>query len=341
MDKLFSIIMPCYNSRDFVEHAFESVVRQTMDRNLFELIAVNDASTDDTLSVLRQWEQKYPDLIKVITYDVNLRQGGARNLAIKSACGEYICFLDSDDWLEPDALDIYRIGIEDGKRDIVTTKCEENYHYPDSAHIEDLPGVRAVLEKVFNEEDLPEFIKYDLGYVCSSVYRREMIINNNVWFPEHLAYEDIYWQRLIKYYAKSACIVDGITLHHYNHSESTLNKMNAPHHIDRLICYEMLLKDYSDRGLLRADYMNIMNDTMETYLFNTYFMFFTKMDRIPDVYQRIRSTLYRYFPDWEEVYDDSSIPMVFQYMLKLFKRVKKAKPADLQPFKDAVLELIE
>lgn len=338
MKKIFSIIIPCYNAAGYIDRAMESVIGQTMDRSMYEVIAVNDASTDDTLDHLRNWVDRYPDTVRVISYENNLRQGGARNMAIKTATAEYVCFLDADDWLESDALNTYLMGIGDEQRDIVTAKCEENWDYPDNRELV-ADATDPVIEKAFSIEDLREYIAYDLGYVCSSIYRREMIINNNVWFPEHLAYEDVYWQRLIKFYAKSACIIDGITLHHYNHPLSTLNKRNAHHHIDRLTCYEMLLDEYLKRGLLERFYHDIMKDTIETYLINSYFVVFINMDNIPDIYSRIRSTIYRYFPDWESEYKED-IPMVFQYLLKFFKKAEIARPSDLQPFKDAVLQII-
>ncbi|MCR5832129.1 MAG: glycosyltransferase family 2 protein [Lachnospiraceae bacterium] len=337
MERLFSIIIPCYNMEEYVGRAIGSVIDQTVDPSIYEVIAVNDASTDGTLECLNEWAGKYPDTVKVISYEENLRQGGARNLAIKQASGEYICYLDADDWLEDNALETYMVGMGDLRRDIITAKCSEDSEYPGNTGNQ---GKSIRIEKEFTFEDEREFVGYDLGYVCTSVYRRDMIIENNVWFPEHLAYEDIYWQRLIKFYAGSACILDGITLHHYNHPMSTLNRKNASHHTDRLTCYEKLLDEYSKRGLLKAFYPQILCDAMETYYFNSYFMFFTKLDDIPDVYSRIRLTMYKYFPDWEKRYDDGQLPDYFKYFLKLLKKAKSAKPADLQPFKDALFEIL-
>ena len=341
MDKLFSIIIPCYNAVDYLEHSLGSAVNQTIDKDMYEIIAVNDASTDNTPEVLRGWEQKYPELIRVITYDVNLRQGGARNTALKIAEGDYICFLDADDILKADALESFLDGIGNGDQDIVTAKFEVINEYPASSpEPPQTDHIKSSVEKVFDPvNNMEEYISYDLGFVWSSVYRRKMITENEVWFPEHLAYEDIYWQRLIKFYAKSACIVDAVTHDYYIHPGSTMNTRNAKHHIDRLTCCEMLLADCEKRGFLDKYRSQILKDTMETYLYNSYYMFFTKMDDIPDVYSRIRSTLYKFFPDWESSYDDSDIPMVFRYLLKFIKKAKSAKPADLQPFKDAILEL--
>ncbi len=332
MNRLFSIIIPCYNASAFIDVAMQSVILQTIDRSEYEVIAVNDASTDDTLDKLLEWERKYPDMIKVITYNTNLRQGGARNIAIKQATGQYLCYLDADDWLEPDALCAYKEGISRGGFDMVTVRSEEN------------PGYRIINEEGRSGDypvaEISDIVGSDLGYVCCSVYRKSIVTDNELWFPEHLAYEDVYWQRMIKFYVKSAAIVDHIAYHHYIHEASTINSVNAPYHTDRLTAYEMYLSKSEEKGFLKDHYEQIMDDTMETYLFNSYYMFFTLLDEIPDVYCRMRETIYRYFPDWETVYDDSKVPMVFQYLLKFIKKAKVAKPADIQPFKDSVLELI-
>lgn len=341
MEKVFSIIIPCYNAADFIDRAMISAIGQTVDRSLYEIIVVDDASTDDTLSCLNNWEKKYPETIKVITNSTNLRQGGARNKAIRQASGQYICFLDADDWMETDALDTFMNGIKEDM-DIVTAKYEENYDYPDSLHVtKHSKTSEACIEMEFADSDLVQYIGTNLGYVWSSVYKRKIIVENNVWFPEHLAYEDIYWQRLIKFYVQNACIVNRVTHHHYNHQGSTMNTRNASHHLDRLTCYEMFLDECSKRDLLENYYGQIMNDTMETYVYNSFYMFFMNMDDIPDVYGRVRKTLYRYFPDWESIYDDSEIPMVFQYLLKFIKKANSARPDELQPFKDAILELVK
>ena len=324
---------------NYVDRAIQSVMDQTVDPSLYEVIAINDASTDDTLSHLNEWAAQYPDTVKVITYEENLRQGGARNLAIKQARGEYLCYLDADDWLEPDALATYEFAIKQDNYDLIATQSEENYSFGINYNKNTYTDL--CIGREFSTSNKNEFIETDLGYVCTSIYRRSIVTDNSIWFPEHLAYEDIYWQRLIKFYVGTAATVEHVTLHHYIHDESTINKKNASHQTDRLTSYERYLEEIDKKGYLTTYYNEIMNDTMETYLFNSYFAFFINMDEIPDVYTRIRSTLYRYFPDWEKVYDDSNIPMIFQYMLKLLKKAKAASVADLQPFKEAVLESID
>lgn len=336
----FSIIIPCYNATEYVDRAIKSAVNQTYGRDAYEIIAVNDASTDDTLSKLEKWQSDYPDIVKIISYDVNLRQGGARNIAIKASKGEYICFLDSDDRIAPDCLEIYGKLIKTTNADMIVTRHVDEIGYFGQEEIPTSTCEPQILN-LYNMKDNPsEIISEDLGYVCCAAYRKEIIINNEIWFPEHLAFEDIYWPRVFRTYVHSICVSDAVTYYRFDNPVSTMNKKNASHHIDRLTVYEMLLAEYDRLGIITKEYEVILNETMETYYFNSYFMFFTRLDEIPDVYARIRNTIYRYFPDWESRYDDSSLPMIFQYMIKLLIKASNVSPKDLIPFKESMLEMI-
>ena len=101
MDKI-SIIVPCYNVEKYVGKCIESLLAQTIGRDKLELIFINDASTDGTLRILKAYERMDPEHICVITYDENIKQGGARNIGLSYATGNYIGFVDADDWIEPD-----------------------------------------------------------------------------------------------------------------------------------------------------------------------------------------------------------------------------------------------
>lgn len=93
MKPLISIIIPCYNVEKYIDRCLESVVNQTIGIENLEVLCVNDASTDGTLNKLHSWERRYPNEIAVITYEVNQRQGGARNIGMKYANAEYFGFI--------------------------------------------------------------------------------------------------------------------------------------------------------------------------------------------------------------------------------------------------------
>ena len=102
--KKVSVIIPCYNAVKWLPKCFMSLVGQSIGIDNLELIFVNDASTDDgqTWNMLNEIEKAYPESIIIIDLPHNRRQGGARNEGLKYASGEYIAFVDADDWVEPE-----------------------------------------------------------------------------------------------------------------------------------------------------------------------------------------------------------------------------------------------
>ena len=97
-----SVIVPVYNmAKDgLLEYCIQSLAGQTL-QNL-EIIAVDDASTDNSLQVLKELEKRYPGRVKAVASPENKKQGGARNLGLQHAKGRYIGFMDADDWVVPD-----------------------------------------------------------------------------------------------------------------------------------------------------------------------------------------------------------------------------------------------
>ena len=97
-----SVIVPVYNmaADGKLEYCMNSLVAQTISD--MEIIAVDDASTDNSVEILHSYEERFPDRVKVICHEVNKRQGGAKNTGLKAATGEWIGFIDSDDWVTPD-----------------------------------------------------------------------------------------------------------------------------------------------------------------------------------------------------------------------------------------------
>ncbi|MDR1584096.1 MAG: glycosyltransferase family 2 protein [Prevotellaceae bacterium] len=119
-----SMIMPCYNKARFLDVMLESIANQVYGN--IELIAVDDASTDDTSKVLRSWErcfEKRGYTLKIISRDVNGGPTAAINTGLKFIEGEYVCFPDADDWLHPEFVSALVRGLEDNP-DYGWSKCD-------------------------------------------------------------------------------------------------------------------------------------------------------------------------------------------------------------------------
>ncbi len=101
----FSVVMAVYNCEEYIENAIESIINQTLGfKDNIQLIIIDDGSTDNSLKHAKEFQQIYPENIKVIT-KVNEGQAIARNLGLKYALGEYINFLDSDDYISKNAFE--------------------------------------------------------------------------------------------------------------------------------------------------------------------------------------------------------------------------------------------
>lgn len=121
--KRISVIIPCYNARNYIDRLMKSVTSQTFPLNDVEVICVNDASTDDTLEVLKSWEEKYPDSIMIIDCEKNGHLGKARNIGFQYASAEWIAFIDADDWVERDYLEtLYNAAVE---KDCQIAACKD------------------------------------------------------------------------------------------------------------------------------------------------------------------------------------------------------------------------
>ena len=120
MEKIkVSIIIPVYNNSKYLRDCLNSVLKQTLDN--IEIIAIDDCSTDDSFRILREYQSRYKEKIRVFRNNKNMGVGYTRNFGISMAYGEYIGFVDGDDYINPRMYeDMYNNG-EYNNADIVST----------------------------------------------------------------------------------------------------------------------------------------------------------------------------------------------------------------------------
>ena len=184
----FSIIMPAFNAEDSIESAIKSLQSQTFKN--FELIIVNDFSTDKTLQKCIGLAMD-DNRIKVYSNEINKGVSISRNVALSKAKGIYIGFLDADDYVDEDLLDTVYQNLKEENIDCIKFGYKEEY-YNDNKKI--THKVTKTHDEIIccNESEISNVIfelynTVGFGYVWNSFYRREVIYNNNVIFNRELS----------------------------------------------------------------------------------------------------------------------------------------------------------
>lgn len=184
---LVSVIIPVFNAELFVRRCLDSVIGQTMPD--FEIIAVNDGSTDTSPEILREYEATEPRL-RVID-QANAGQGVARNRALDLAAGHYVLFVDSDDFIESVTLQVTTERAEQDRSDLVhfdwklyspSADRSRQYHYYNADpfwHKRTLEGI-----------ECDELLRVQNFYSVSNLYRRSFLNAHGIRFEEGRIYED-------------------------------------------------------------------------------------------------------------------------------------------------------
>lgn len=244
-----SIIIPCFNTQSWVDRCIESVLKQNYEGNV-QIVLVNDGSTDGTLDHLKMWESRYEDKIILVNLEHNCGLGSARNVGLNYADGEWIMFLDADDWIEPDALNILIGTGEKNNCDFVTSLMERDFS-ESLTYFEDRndgPGKMWVLDN-FVDRRLFFHLKEASYSACARVVKRDFLLDNRILFPEGITYEDTYWGALCNYYAKRVCIMDIKLYHYFYNPHSIVLRTESVHHMDCLTDVLMLRDEFVRRGI--------------------------------------------------------------------------------------------
>ena len=182
-----SVILPVYNEEKYIAKAIESVLNQTFDD--FELIIVNDGSSDDTLDIIRGFED---GRIKIINQS-NQGPGASRNNALEIACGECVMFLDGDDWYCPDALKTAYEEITSKGTDISIFQIikYDSGKYSENSWFNLDNFLDSFEDKVFNPHECRDFL-FDISVsAAQKIFRRDFLVDIHARFPEGIYFEDM------------------------------------------------------------------------------------------------------------------------------------------------------
>jgi len=178
-----SIIIPCYNVEKYLSKCIDSVISNDI-KDKYEIILVNDGSKDNTLDIIKEYEKKYPNIIRFIDQK-NKGLSGARNSGIDIAKGEYITFLDSDDYVDSNMYIKLLEKASEDDYDIIT--CGVRMVYDNSKLNQD---VDVGFSSDCNSHNEVKNIMYNFyPAACNKLFKRSLF--KKLRFKEGIAYEDV------------------------------------------------------------------------------------------------------------------------------------------------------
>lgn len=265
-----SVIVPTYNVEQYISICLNSLIKQTLQN--IEIICIDDKSTDSTRHIIKNF-QKLDNRIRIYENEANRGQGFSRNIGIKNANGKYILFLDSDDWLDLNALEILFNNAEEKKTDILMFKL---INYSSSANLNlsskfsnilydgtfyktnyySIKELDNFIGKVFTCNDIP-FFKI-ANSPCNKFFLSSFLKDNDIYFPEGLIYEDnpFYFKTITN--AKRISLVENHFYNRRRHEKSTIQRVDHKV-LDSIEITDICLKYFLDSNLYQNYKEGILN----------------------------------------------------------------------------------
>lgn len=230
-----SVIIPVYNAEKFLHRCLDSMFSQTYQD--FEIMCINDCSPDNSLSILREYEEKYPKQMIVIDNEKNIGQGLSRKKAIDVCKGEYIAFIDSDDYVDLDYLETYVKEMESHNCDVAV-----------AGFTKDIDGTL-----VKNDSPTGAWSVLTYSISCAKMFRTAFIKEHNIHYSDIRRGEDIYFGMSQFYHGIRIHNFKYYGYYYYLNRNSTTGSLNYDRNFERDIAliFARFLEDHDMDKLTR------------------------------------------------------------------------------------------
>jgi glycosyltransferase involved in cell wall biosynthesis len=211
-----TVVIPVYNTEKYLGRCLNSVLNQNLKE--IEIICIDDGSTDNSLRILKEFKKK--DKRIVLISKKNEGQAIARNIGIKKAQGEYIGFVDSDDWIDLNYFEeMYKSSIKNNAEMAMASMnyLKTNQRYYNFSKEEVFSSIKEKVKKSEIER---------WGSVCVGLFKKAMLIKNEILFEEGVYYEDVFFVLKCVYSCNRLVTVPKTTYFYANNPTSTINTLN-------------------------------------------------------------------------------------------------------------------
>lgn len=294
-----SVIVPVYNmaAEGKLNYSMDSLINQTISD--YEIIAVDDCSTDNSLEILREYEKHYPKKFKVISSPINKKQGGAKNLGLEAAKGEWIGFMDSDDWITPDYYEKLLKKAEETGADMVG--CD--YHLTNHHSMEIGKVVHSNKEEqtgILTKEKYKSLL-LDSGSLVVKIYKRHIIYDYPNRFPEGIFYEDNAIGKSWMLRAKHFEYLQEPMYYYYQHQTSTVHTISQKRCEDRMEAAKIMIGEAKEFGYLEEYKEELEYSFTLLHYINTLFTYMVGVKPVKISFiKKMGKELKDYFPDFQK-----------------------------------------
>lgn len=251
-----SIIIPCYNVEKYIDRCLESIENQSIGIDNLEIILIDDASTDNTVSHLKAFEEKYPNNVILVLNKNNGKSGMARNIGYTYASGDYISYVDSDDIIDKYMYEKMLSVMLAADYDMV--ECDYDTFSEEKSC--NLRGSGEIIDWNLSDINKRKHFIIDEGMktaVWGRLYKREYIENAQLFFPENVNYEDLFFSALSMLLLNRVAFIKETLYFYYTNPEGIINKPNKEKVSKLLPIIHMVLLEMTNRGIFKK--------TFETY----------------------------------------------------------------------------
>lgn len=274
LDKpLLTVIIPVYNTSEYIDRCIESVINQT-EQNI-DIIIINDASTDNSNAIIQNYAAAYPR-INYINLPSNIGVGNARNIGISNAKTKYIAFIDSDDWVDTtyyenmlecmviNHSDICISGIKTEVDDVYAWKYR--YQYPSNFTVDGYFCIHALTKQYNSDISISPIVN-------NKIYNKELILTNKIEFDKSRRAQDLFFSFMTFVYASRVSICCDCFYHYYQRNFSATHNFSEQYVDDYFYILYTLKSELKERKLYskyQKEYIKYVNHYM-TKLINNMF----------------------------------------------------------------------
>ena len=301
-----SVIVPMYNVGEYIHDCLKSLAAQTLSD--MEVILVDDGCTDDTPETAQQYADQYPHRFRL----VHKKNGGlsdARNYGIPLAQGEYICFLDSDDFVEPTLYEKLSRLMDEGC-DVAV--CDIEYWYQD-------PAKRFVMKGLsdWKADSIQKQALLSPMFAWNKMYRASWFKEQNLRYPLNTWYEDIPVTTMIFAQSEKIGYLPECLIHYRQREGSIMSSASSPRVKEIFGIMELVRNNFEAHGL-SAKFRDELEYLHVEHL-RLYGMFrFIRSPYAKELYQRSTEVMNQYYPNWKNNRYISNLNMKNRIFLKTY-----------------------